>query len=122
MERLGLQGLALGIAIGAWFEAITLTLLLHRRSAAVAIRPVLSGGAISLVGAVLAALSAGIILVIVTDPEATASFFMSLWQLALAAAVAAAVYLLYSRIVRLPELPRTVGLIRSALRPGGAEA
>ena len=122
IERLGLQGLALGIAVGAWFEAVTLTLLLHRRSAAVAIRPVLTGGAISLLGAILAALSAGIVLAVVVEPEAGTGILTLVWQLSVASAVAAAVYVLYSRLARLPELPRTIGLIRSAVRPTGADA
>jgi putative peptidoglycan lipid II flippase len=122
VERLGLQGLALGIAVGAWFEAVTLTLILHRRNAVFAIRPVISGGAISLLGALLAALSAGVILAIVADPDADPAVLTLLWQLFLASTVAAAVYLLYSRLTRLPELPRTIGLLRSALRPGSADA
>ena len=39
-----------------------------------------------------------------------------LLQLGLASLAATVVYLLYSRLVRLPELPRTVGLLRSALQ------
>jgi hypothetical protein len=39
-------------------------------------------------------------------------------ELLLASAAAVAVYLAYSRLLRLPELPRTIGLLRSALRPG----
>ena len=31
VDALGIQGLALGIALGAWFEATTLTVLLRRK-------------------------------------------------------------------------------------------
>ena len=50
VDRLGLAGLALGIAIGAWFEAVTLTLLLARRHASVRAAPVVRVGISSLVG------------------------------------------------------------------------
>ena len=39
-------------------------------------------------------------------------------QLAIAVLAAGVVYLLYSRLVRLPELPRTIDLLRSARRSG----
>ena len=38
-------------------------------------------------------------------------------ELLLASVAALAVYVTYSWLVRLPELPRTIGLLRSALRP-----
>ena len=38
--------------------------------------------------------------------------------LTVASGAALVVYLAYSRLVRLPELPRTLGLLRAALRPG----
>jgi len=65
VERLGLVGLALGIAVGAWFEAITLTLLLARRHGSITVAPVVRGGLVSLVGALVAALAAAAVLSIV---------------------------------------------------------
>jgi putative peptidoglycan lipid II flippase len=115
--RLGLQGLALGIAVGAWFEAVSLTLLLHRRHLTVAVAPVVNGAALSLVGALGAALLAAAVLALAPDPMTLGLVGLAL-ELALAGAVAVIVYVAYSRAVRLPELPRTVGLLRSALRPG----
>jgi putative peptidoglycan lipid II flippase len=118
IERLGLQGLALGIAIGAWFEAITLTLLLRRLSDAVVVRPIVEGGAISFLGALLAAGAGAVVLAITADAVGGAGVVALLLQLGAASIAAGGVYLLYSRLVRLPELPRTIGLIRSAMRPG----
>jgi putative peptidoglycan lipid II flippase len=117
VTSLGLAGLALGIAIGAWFEAVTLTVLLARRHRSVAVAPILRGGLVSLVGAVLAASVAAVVLALA--PAFEGSVVIGL-VVALTAAFASAllVYLAYSRIVKLPELPRTVGLLRSALRPG----
>jgi len=118
VERFGLQGLALGIAAGAWFEAVTLTLLLQRRHGAIKVAPMLSGGAISLVGAVAAALVAAGVLAVSPSPEGSGRALILAVELILAAGAALAVYLAYSRVVHLPELPRTIGLLRAALRPG----
>ncbi|MFV2063805.1 MAG: murein biosynthesis integral membrane protein MurJ [Chloroflexota bacterium] len=116
VERLGLQGLALGIAVGAWFEAITLTVLLRRRHATISVGPIVRGGVISLVGALIAALVAAGVLTLDGVPFDRTGSFALLLQLGVASLAAAAVYLLYSRLVRLPELPRTIGLLRSALQ------
>jgi putative peptidoglycan lipid II flippase len=118
VERLGLQGLALGIAVGAWFEAVALTLLLQRRHASVLIRPVLTGGLASLVGAIAAGLVAALLLTVTPVPDGLTPALGLILVLTIASAGAVIVYLAYSRLVRLPELPRTVGLLRSALRPG----
>jgi putative peptidoglycan lipid II flippase len=118
VERLGLAGLALGIAVGAWFEAATLTLLLARRHGSIAISPIVSGGVTSLVGAVVAALAAAAVLSLASSVGGTAVVLGLAIALTLASAAALGVYLAYSRIVRMPELPRTLGLLRSALRPG----
>ena len=58
---LGIQGLALGIALGAWFEATTLTILLRRKHPSIEARSVVRGRAISLLGAALAAVAAAIV-------------------------------------------------------------
>ena len=118
VERLGLVGLALGIAVGAWFEAITLTLLLARRHGSITVAPVVRGGLVSLVGALVAALAAAAVLSIVPTLAGSAVFVGLALALTVASAAALLVYLAYSRVVRLPELPRTVGLLRAALRPG----
>jgi putative peptidoglycan lipid II flippase len=118
VERLGLAGLALGIAVGAWFEATTLTLLLARRHASIRVTPILRGGIVSLVGAVVAALAAAAVLSVAPTLDGSAVFVSLALALTIASAAALLVYLAYSRVVRLPELPRTVGLLRAALRPG----
>jgi putative peptidoglycan lipid II flippase len=115
VDALGIQGLALGIALGAWFEATTLTILLRRRHAALATRDIVSGGAVSLVGAVVAGLVAAGVLALGLVPDEWARVPALIVELALASGAGLAVYLLYSRAVSLPELPRTIGLLRSAL-------
>ena len=114
---LGISGLALGIALGAWFEATTLAILLHRRHASVQIGPVVKGGAFSLLGAVMAALVAAAILSLDLAPEGLSRVAGLIIELTLMGGAGLAVYLLYSRVVRLPELSRALGLLRSAIRP-----
>lgn len=118
VEQLGLQGLALGIATGAWFEAITLAVLLQRRHRAMEARPVLNGGVLSLLGAVASGLVAAVVLAIIPDASGAGRLVGLTIELVLASAAALAVYLAYSRLLRLPELPRTIGLLRAARRPG----
>lgn len=118
VERLGLQGLALGIATGAWFEAITLTVLLQRRHRTIEARPVVSGGALSLLGAIVSGLVAALVLALAPEPSGASRLIGLALELVLASTAAVAVYVAYSRLLRLPELPRTIGLLRAALRPG----
>ncbi len=113
---LGIQGLALGIALGAWFEATTLTILLRRKHPAIAARSVVRGGATSIAGAVLAAATVAIVLSLDLLPADLGRVVSLLIELTLASGTGLAVYLLYSRLVRLPELPRAIDLGRSAIR------
>ena len=112
----GIQGLALGIALGSWFEAITLTLLLRRKHPSVAARSVVRGGALSLVGAGLAGLAAAVVLSLGLVPDDLSRVLTLVLELVAASAAGLGVYLLYSRLVHLPELPRVIALGRSALR------
>lgn len=113
---LGISGLALGIALGAWFEATTLTLLLRRRHATFEAAHVAAGGVLSAGGAVVAALVAAGVLTLAPAPEGLSRVVALILELTLAAGAGLAAYLLYSRAVRLPELGRSVELARSALR------
>jgi len=116
VETLGIRGLALGIAMGAWFEATTLTILLRRRHASIAGRTILTGGALSLVGAAAAALAAAGVLALDVPPEGLSRVASLIIELTLASGAGLAVYLLYSRLVRLPELDRAVELVHAARR------
>ena len=113
---LGIAGLALGIALGAWFEATTLTLLLRRRHPTMDVRAVVRGGAISIAGAMAAALVAAGVLALDLVPAGIGRAVGLSIELGLASAAGLAVYVLYSRLVRLPELSRSIDLLRSALR------
>ena len=115
---LGLSGLALGIAAGAWVEAALLLTLLWRRTASLPIAGLVRSGAEFAVGAVLAG-AVGFAVVGVSgavfgthDP----SKLLVAVQAALAFLVAAAVYIGYSLVVRIPEFEETLVILRSALR------
>jgi putative peptidoglycan lipid II flippase len=111
---LGISGLALGIALGAWFEAITLTLLLRRRHRSVEAGPVIGGGALSFAGAVVAGLVAAAVLALLPESAEVPRAIGLVIELGLAAGAGLATYVLYSRLVRLPELDRALDLARAA--------
>jgi uncharacterized membrane-anchored protein len=64
----------------------------------------------------MAALVAAGVLALDVIPEDAPRVAGLIVELVAASAAGLAVYLLYSRVMRLPELPRTMGLLRSALR------
>ena len=114
---LGVRGLALGIAVGAWFEATTLLLLLRRRHADFVGRPIVSGAAWSLVGALMSGLVAAGVLALELAPVGLARVPSLLLELGLAAGAGLLAYVLYSRAVRLPELDRALDSARRPARP-----
>lgn len=117
---LGLSGLALGIASGAWVEAAVLLVLLWRRAATLPIAGLVRAGVEFVVGAVLAGVTAfGMVGVTgalfgTHDP----SKLLVLVQATLAFLAAAAVYVAYSLVVRIPEFRQTLVILGSALRRG----
>jgi putative peptidoglycan lipid II flippase len=115
---LGLSGLALGIAIGGWSETAVLAVILRRRTPQVALQPIASGGFVSFIGALMAALAAGAIATAMEPILHVGPRGAALAELIVAGSAAAAIFLLYSRLVRIPELPSAFGLLRSALHRG----
>ncbi len=113
---LGINGLALGIALGAWFEATMLTLLLRRKHASIAARSVVEGGVLSAIGALLAGLVAAGVLSLDLSPAGASRVSGLIIELGAASIAGFGVYLLYSRLVRLPELSRALDLGRAAIR------
>ncbi len=117
-QTLGLQGLALGIALGGWFEAVALTLLLHRRVPAFGLRP-FARAASFVVGALLAAGTAALVGGWLAGAGVGGTpWVAALLQVVVGGGAALLVYLLYSRLVRTPELSRAVHLTRSAVGRG----
>jgi putative peptidoglycan lipid II flippase len=113
---LGLSGLALGIAVGAWVETTLLTVLLRQRMPGIALESVGRALAEFAMGALLAALAAvGVVRLtegaLGSDPGKVAI----LAQSAAAFGAAVAVYLVYSVLLRIPELPSSMRLVRQVL-------
>ena len=120
VDRLGLAGLALGVALGGWFETITLSLLLDRRTSSVPARSIASGGALSLLGALLAGAVALAGLAIATAIVGESpGRLASLAEGAIVGLASLGSYLLYSRIMGIPELTQSLRLARAAFRRGG---
>jgi putative peptidoglycan lipid II flippase len=118
---LGLSGVALGLATGAWFEAVVLTVLLWRRTPGAGLERLLRPIPGYLLGATLAALVALLMvrlteLYVGVDPGKLGQIV----QLVAAGGAAALAYVAYSWLLRIPELHQTVGLLRSLMRRGGA--
>jgi putative peptidoglycan lipid II flippase len=114
---LGLSGIALAIAIGAWSEAIVLLVLLRRRLPALPVggivRVLLEAGLATFIAA---ALSLGTVYLvdglIGTDPGKLAL----LAQMILAGAVFGVTYLVLSLALRIPELPAIIRVMSHVLR------
>ncbi len=116
---MGLGGLALGVALGGWFETIVLSVLLWRRTHAVPLRAITLASLGFLVGALVAAAVAVLVLGGVDAWRGTGQGRVdALIQLAIVGPVSLATYLLYSRLMRIPELSQSVRLFRSALHRG----
>jgi putative peptidoglycan lipid II flippase len=116
---LGLSGIALGLTAGAWVEATALGVLLWRRTPGTGIEAVFRPMAVFAVGAVLAGVATTAVVrltdsMIGLNPGKVALFV----QLCVAGAVGAAVYFVYTRLLRIPELDQTVDIARSMLRRG----
>jgi len=114
---LGLSGLALGIAAGAWFEATLLSVLLWQRMPGAGlehlVRPmfVFAAGSALAAGAALAVARAAELL-FGPEPGNAMLFLIVL----VASATAGLVYAIYSLLLRIPELPFAVNMVRSMLR------
>ena len=114
---LGLSGIALAIAIGAWSEAVVLLVLLRRRLPSLPVggivRVLLEAGLATFIAAALALgtvyLVDGLIGV---DPGKLAL----LAQMVLAGAVFGVTYLVLSLALRIPELPAIIRVMSDVLR------
>jgi putative peptidoglycan lipid II flippase len=116
---LGLSGLALGIAVGAWFEAILLAVLLWQRTPGAGIETVVPPSVSYLAGSALSAGAAFVVLralepIFGLEPGRLLTFV----EIVLASTAAALVYVAYSVVMRIPELGVSVNLLRSAFRRG----
>jgi len=116
---LGLAGLALGIAAGAWFEASLLAVLLWRRTPALHGSGIVRASVLFAIGATLAGFVAAAVTYttgLVIGPAVSDAKLLVLLQAALAFSAAGLVYVGYSRLLRLPEFHETLAIAISAVR------
>ena len=114
---LGLSGLALGIAAGAWFEASLLAVLLWQRTPGAGLESIVGPLITYVIGAALSA-AAALLVIRMIEPIVglEPGRFVTFVEVVAATGAAGAVYILYSVLLRIPELPQTLGLLRSVAR------
>jgi len=112
---LGLPALGLGIALGAWAEAILLLIVLRRREPALDVRGIASVGLRALIGAVVAGgvALATAILVVGPTPGDKVSFLLGSAVATLAGGLA---YLAVAFALRIPELPSMISIVTDLVR------
>jgi putative peptidoglycan lipid II flippase len=116
---LGLPGLALGIAVAAWIEAVALLALLARRMPGFGVPGLIRVGAES----AAASAAAGVVAVFAVN-AIDAAIGLTPGRLALVAegaavsAIFGAVYLVASLALRIPELPTIVAVMADLVRRG----
>jgi putative peptidoglycan lipid II flippase len=114
---LGLAGIGLAIAIGAWIEAAILLIILRRRTeeldlrplALVALRAIVATGAAA---AVTFAIAGGLDLIAGSDPSRIEIAI----RIVVAGGVGLLLYLALAAALRIPELPSIVGVMADLLR------
>lgn len=117
---LGLSGLALGTAIGAWAEASVLLVLLWRLAPSLPVWALVRSAAGFIVGAVIAGAAAYATAGVVggafgrVDPSKVSLVV----EVLVAGAAGLAAYVAFSVVTGIPELRASIDLLRSALRRG----
>ncbi len=114
---LGLPGIALAIAAAAWIEALLLLTILNRRIPHLEIAGLARVGIESLGGAIVAGLAAFALLRLLGDAlGADPGRFALVGELVVASAGFGLVYVVISRVLRIPELPTIVGVMVDVIR------
>lgn len=114
---LGVVGLALGIALASWLEALILFAWLDRRVPTLDVASITGGGLLAAACSAAAGAGAWLVLEVgrlVVGP--TPGKIAIAGELGVVALVAVVVYLGLARLLRIPEVPTIVRLLRSALR------
>jgi putative peptidoglycan lipid II flippase len=115
--RLGLPGIGLAIAIGAWLEMTILLVLLARRVPELSIRPIFLVAIRAMLATIVAsavafALRGGMAIVVGPEPGK----LEILVRLGVVGAVGLGVYAVLAALLRIPELPSIVGVMADLLR------
>ncbi len=115
--RIGLPGIGLAIAIGAWLEMGILLVLLRRRVAELSLRPVVLVAIRSLFATIVAtgvafALHGGLVLIGAPDP----GILGLVVRITVVGGAGLGVYAGTAALLRIPELPSIVGVMADLLR------
>jgi putative peptidoglycan lipid II flippase len=114
---MGLRGLALGIAAGAWAEAVLLLEMLRRRYPLLDVRGIARAFVASAGGSIVAGLAGFVALQVVAGAVGGAGGKLGLvMELVAATAVGGLVYVGAAIALRIPELPTIVGVVSDLLR------
>jgi putative peptidoglycan lipid II flippase len=116
-EPLGLPGIGLAIAIGAWVEAAILLVVLRSRVAQLELRPVGLVAIRSFLATIVASLAAVALnggLALIGSPEPGALGLAV--RITVVSAVGLGTYVLLAHVLRIPELPSIVGIMADLLR------
>ena len=114
---LGLPALGLAIAIAAWCEAFALLIVLRRREPELDIAGIVSVGARSLLGAVVAAVVATVVIQVLSDaaPGAGGKVF-ALVQATVATVLAGLAFVGCALVLRIPELRSLLAILGGVAR------
>lgn len=118
---LGVVGLALGIAIASWLEAIILLVRLDRRLPTLDVAAITAGGLLAATCSAAAGAAAWLAFEagrLVVGPAPGKIGIAG--ELVVVSVVSVGVYLGFARLLRIPEVPTIVRLLRSALGRGTA--
>jgi putative peptidoglycan lipid II flippase len=118
---LGLPGLALGLAVGSWVETVILVAILRVRVAGFSVSELVDAG----IRSGIAALAGGIVTFLVARGVESAlgpdlSKPLLLVQVVLAGGLGLLTVAGVALVLRIPELPTMLGLMRDALRRSGS--
>jgi putative peptidoglycan lipid II flippase len=114
---LGLPGIALAIAIAAWMEALVLLALLYRRLPHLRLTGLGRVGLEAVIGSVLAgAVAVGTLGAVTGALGSDPGRLVLAVEVAIVSLAFAAVYVLLSIALRIPELPSIVGVMADVLR------
>jgi putative peptidoglycan lipid II flippase len=118
---LGVVGLALGIAIASWLEAIILLVRLDRLLPTLDVAAITAGGLLAAICSAAAGAAAWLVLEagrLIVGPAPGKIGIAG--ELVVVGLVSVGVYLGCARLLRIPEVPTIVRLLRSALGRGAA--
>jgi putative peptidoglycan lipid II flippase len=113
---MGLAGLALSVAIGAWFEALVMVAILARRWPALGVRSLAGALAAAVAAAVAASATSAVVWVNVAGLAAGPARLSLLLRLVVTTGAGGLVFVGASRLLRIPELATITSVVADLVR------